>query len=389
MKLDYFFCHAHQYGSFIAKLAKECRVRGIVPWVDKSGGFKLGDHSAIEARRAILEECAGLLFLATPEAFESDFIAMHEIPPAMEAKRQDDKFLIAGMPHQMSFDEMRARSTERFGFPMADFHSMAIADCDDVTALLAARELLDAHIGRAVRPDKVFIQLCSRDLFPPTDDDHFVVNARAANSLTCLEEWNRLVDGLRDLRTAIQSHWGNLPIVLDGSKHLSTAFLFGRVFQRQQIDVRQLEGLWSISPSGPQSDYPISADLDLTGGTELAVTVTRGSKDLKPKVDSHFSQIRPSCLHVGPQSGEVTFTGDDACSFAQAVYRQIEKAMREHEFKRVHLFFAVPITVVARLGQLFAGMPETWAYDFDGHEYLGFPIPGGVLSGTSTFARQA
>jgi hypothetical protein len=41
--------------------ATELRLRGIIPWVDKAGGFAVADESEAAARRVIREDCFGLL----------------------------------------------------------------------------------------------------------------------------------------------------------------------------------------------------------------------------------------------------------------------------------------------------------------------------------------
>ncbi len=61
---EIFLCHASEDASEIRMLAEELKVRGVAPWVDKDGGFRVGDESAGEAERVIGEDCFGLLFYA-------------------------------------------------------------------------------------------------------------------------------------------------------------------------------------------------------------------------------------------------------------------------------------------------------------------------------------
>lgn len=98
---EIFLCHAHEDAPEIRLLAEELRLRSVAPWVDKEGGCKVGDESAGEAERAIDEDCFGLLFYATPEAFKSDFIRQVEIRRALRRKERDPSFVVFAVPRQM------------------------------------------------------------------------------------------------------------------------------------------------------------------------------------------------------------------------------------------------------------------------------------------------
>ena len=54
-----FLCHYSGEAEEISLLAEELMLRGIIPWVDKYGGYYLGDSSPEVARRAIREDCFG------------------------------------------------------------------------------------------------------------------------------------------------------------------------------------------------------------------------------------------------------------------------------------------------------------------------------------------
>ena len=53
-----YLAHHHTSAPEVHVLADELRVHGVAPWVDKEGGFKIGDHSPDEARRTIREDCS-------------------------------------------------------------------------------------------------------------------------------------------------------------------------------------------------------------------------------------------------------------------------------------------------------------------------------------------
>ncbi len=121
-----FLCHAGEDAKEIQSLAAELKLRGVAPWVDKDGGFKVGDESAGEAERAIAEDCFGLLFYATPKAFGSDFIRQVEIRRALRRKEEDPSFALFAVPRHMGFGELSKRSIEAFGVDLAAYSSQAL-----------------------------------------------------------------------------------------------------------------------------------------------------------------------------------------------------------------------------------------------------------------------
>ncbi len=105
-----FLCHYGGDAAEVRELAEELRLRGVAPWVDKEGGFSIGDENAGEAERAIGEDCFGLLFYATPEAFGRDFISQIEINKAMRRKEEGPSFVLFAVPRGIDFGELSAKS---------------------------------------------------------------------------------------------------------------------------------------------------------------------------------------------------------------------------------------------------------------------------------------
>ena len=69
-----FLAHYSGDANEVDYLATELRLHGILPWVDKDGGFSVGDELESEARRAIRKDCFGLLLYGTDSVFERPFI---------------------------------------------------------------------------------------------------------------------------------------------------------------------------------------------------------------------------------------------------------------------------------------------------------------------------
>ena len=112
----------------IAQLAKMLRLHGIVPWVDKDGGFAVADDAELEARRAIREDCFGLLLYASADAFARPFIRDVEIDEAWKARQANPSFALFAVPRRISFADLRQLSTQNFGFDLSRYHTVAMPD---------------------------------------------------------------------------------------------------------------------------------------------------------------------------------------------------------------------------------------------------------------------
>jgi hypothetical protein len=156
---ELFLCHSSGDAPEIQMLAEELRLRGVAPWVDKEGGFQVGDQNAGEAERAIDEDCFGLLLYATPEAFSSDFVRQVEVRRAVRRIEEDPSFVLFAVPRRMSFGELSERSIETFGIDLASYSSRRIDDEDrEVGRLL--RERISVVADEVL--DKVLQRSCER-----------------------------------------------------------------------------------------------------------------------------------------------------------------------------------------------------------------------------------
>ncbi len=74
-----FLAHHHDDAGEVRELGQALRLYGIRPWIDKDGGFSVGDGAMAEARRAIREDCFGLLVYASHSVLDSAFIRDVEV----------------------------------------------------------------------------------------------------------------------------------------------------------------------------------------------------------------------------------------------------------------------------------------------------------------------
>lgn len=393
-----FLCHAGEDAKEIRSLAAELKLRGVAPWVDKDGGFKVGDESAGEAERAIAEDCFGLLFYATPKAFGSDFIRQVEIRRALRRKEEDPSFALFAVPRHMGFGELSKRSIEAFGVDLAAFSSRAL-ELPDGEAGAALREQLCAVADEVL--DKVLVlagntdlggalrmQFSTRELLVDEDGDVLRVDAvglleGAPNSTVA---WARVHRGLAAVKRLVSRHLGRPRLRVHGSKHLTAAFLLGFVFPSTvcDIEVRTKIGYWSTDCEATGKDLLLSNVSDGTVGSEaLYAEISTGDKIVRDEARRHVSRTGVSPLKYlrftpGPELGAAThMTNADASAMAKQVRRELSQAVSNYGISEVHLFAAIPQALAVMLGHGFNAMPPVQLYEYKGGEYH----PSYVLDG--------
>ena len=387
---EFFLCHSSTDAPEIRVLAEELRLRGVVPWVDKNGGFQVGDENAGEAERAIDEDCFGLLFYATPEAFSSDFIRQVEVPRALRRKDDDPSFALFAVPRRMGFAELSRRSIEIFGVDLAAYSSRALEMMDGGIGealreqlCVVADEVLDKVLALAVETDlggALRMQFSTREFLADEEGDVLRLDA-----VELLEEatdppraWAQVHGGLLSVKRRVSRHLGRPRLRVHGSKHLTAAFLLGFVFPSTvcEIDIRTKVGYRSTDHEPTGKDLMVSRVSNGTVGTgALYVEISTGDKIVRDGVRRHVSRTGVSPLKYlrfmpGPQLGAAThMTNADARSIANQVRRELSRAISDYGISEIHVFAAVPQALATMLGHSMNAMPPIQLHEYDGRAY--------------------
>lgn len=373
-------------------LAEELRLRGLIPWVDKLGGFKIGDHSRDEARRAIREDCFGFVLYATPDVFDSEFVREVEMDEARRVKAKRPGFLLFAVPRDLSFKELQEASKATYNLDLSSFHSISLADNGSQSALA---NIADAILERALagkkleKPgDRIRLQFSTRELMPDDEGDLLRIDATASfNEGRCsASNWSRIIRGLQDIKQRIASEFGRPRLVVHGSKHLSAAFLLGRVFAPFDIDIRQTKREYWRSDGEGSGMMPldISSMIREQGTTAVFLEVRSGRKNVSAAAEAFARKhgLNPRVrLSIGPEA-KVNVDNLFCRQLADQTYKALENSLRGIDFAvdRIHIFAAAPQAFMVMLGGRFQGMPPTVLHEWSGKEYrVGLPIQGGVL----------
>jgi hypothetical protein len=386
-----FLSHYSGDAEEVREFAAALRLRGIVPWVDKSGGFSVADDSEVEARRAIREDCFGLVLWATGKAFESDFIRDVEMDEARKQVNAGSPFLLFAIPHTISFRSLKELSEARFGIDLSRFHTVPITTGSRLhpTTEKIARLIMAARLKVVSVPasdEGLSLQICTRESLPPQPRDLLAVDAcelfsRGAGQP---EGWNQLLSGLRDIKSELAAVFGRPRIHVNGSKHLSAAFLAGRVFSPFELSMQQTSNeIWFSDALAASDDQPFTVVCeDIRSAGNLVVEIASGRKNIKSGVDAMAnSPATGAAIRLSLVASEPINVDNARCAaMARQAYEEIELAASRAAISQIHLFAAAPGSFMAFLGRHFRGMPETVTYEWEEGQYVkAATIPGSVL----------
>ena len=379
-----FLSHYSKHAEEINLLARALRYRGVRPWVDKQGGFRIADNSAVEAKRAITDDCLGFLLYATDDVFGREFIRDHEVPHALAMRQGNEKFLLFAVPRSIGFEHLSKLSELTYGADLAAYHTRPLEGTlicgeEPITSLtddILTRVLQEAKLSA---DGKLIVQFSTRELAPPETEEVLTIDGREAYRAD--NEFPALIKGMSCAKREIARTFGRPTLQVHGFKHLSAAFAFGRVFQPFEILVRQTPtDYWSLSGTPGEGDMMSASLQSNQEASDLVVQVSSGFKNLTPAAEKVLEGAEFSRLELRPIKESLHLDENLCRDFVQEVYKQIEQAVSKLTPARIHLFGALPQAAMMGLGQKFAGMPEAFVYDFDGEVY-GPPriVPSGVL----------
>ena len=386
-----FLAHYNEDESELRELATELRLHGILPWVDKQGGFALGDILESEARRAIREDCFGLLLYATDQAFDRPFIRDIELDEAIKMSEKNVPFLLIAVPRGIDFSRLQERSLRSFGADLSKFHTVPIADdslVQEAYSKIASEVLRKVlHNSRFRHATSISLQYSTREIMPHDYEDLLCIDGTQIfmDGIDDIAKWTRLLNALRRIKGIISEIYGRPRLNVHGSKHLTGAFIFGRVFAPFDMDIRQTQMQVWKSDANVTCMNPLAVEVKECecGDDCLFLEVASGFKNVAAGVNAFLSDggPRPSVrLQLRPPGDKLVVDNNLCQAMAEQTYSELERTLLNHHVREIHLFAAVPQSFMMMLGHKFKGMPPVNLYEWMGTNYVRSCItPPGVL----------
>lgn len=375
------------------ELANELRLRGVVPWIDRDGGFDLGDETQEKARQAIRDDSFGLLLYATQHVFDRPFIRWVEIDEAKRMKESNPGFILVAIPRGIDFPQLQELSKDKLGIDLSGFYTIPVLEDADLAAVLrhvamrTLRLVLQRAKGTVSEAKVLGVQVSTREVLP--DDDADILRIDAVRILRSDTEepmsWVRFLDALRDVKREIANQYGRPILRLHGSKHLTAAFIVGRVFAPFQLRIRQGRDYWDTAettrPASESLDVQVQEGDPLSEVVSLEISAT--TKSVTPAVDRRIlsGELQPRArIQLAPANESMVLDAETAVQIARQVRLQVERAVATWAISEIHLFAAVPQALMVMLGREFRALPTVQVYEYDGRQYRpSGRVPAGVL----------
>ena len=394
-----FLCHHRDEAAVVSRLARKLRLRGVVPWVDQEGGFSLGDGNAAEARRAIREDCRGLLLYATPGALERPFIRDVELDAAVRAKASDDRFVLVAVPCGIGFDELATLSMATIGSDLSQYASIRLEPAElgrglDLQLEEVSRRVLSRVVADAAAeetPTAFAMQFSTREVLADAPDDILRVDATKVVGPSFAgacdaARWAEVHGGLLDVKRTVAEHLSRPLLRVHGRRHLTAGFLLGFVFPATTfaMEVRVADGYWA---SNAEHDPAATVDVALTEHSsesgQLHVELAVLGHDVGQAVRRRLREtgempLATLRLTVPPSERGSRLDNAAAVAVAAAVARAIKQTVATRSADEIHLFAAVPQGLATLIGHQLSALPPIQLYEFDGLRYCSSYVLNGA-----------
>lgn len=382
-----FLCHYRGDAHEVQELATILRLYGVRPWLDSEGGFLLGDSFVGEARRAIQQDCFGMIFYATPEAFERPFIRRIELNEAIQRQERDPDFVFITILRRMTIPELSKLSRQHLGVDLSLYHAHQLQEPDNAQNLSLTEQLQDVAsriLSRVLKSSKhlyqqskIFsLQFSTRDLLPEEDEDILTIDATQLflSGSTERDSWNLVETALFTIKQQISKYYGRPRLRVHGNRHLTAAALFGYVFRASsgfQIEVRQRTESWSTDCE-PVRDLNVEVH-EVPGSYHTDTLFVQVSATGKPVGDGVrryvqtadlYPAISLSFTHSLEPCGIDGIDNATCCALARTISHRIATILSQNEISEIHLFAAVPQALAMMIGYQLNALRSVQLYEY-------------------------
>lgn len=352
-------------------IARTLMIHGIKTWQDiDSLGSGLTEA---EIRRAIQEDCGGLVFYSTDDSLKAPMIRNVELKVAEEKFLKDRNFHIVPI-FKSGIEESNSALNDCLKTKISDFNGAIVKDNDILTAAQRAASLVLINLSFPVK-DFLSVGLVS---YQKNSDDVALdldFTPYFAESLPLEKTWNsEFVPAIISLKESLLSK-RSTKLRLFSRAHLSFGFMLGYVFRDRTgfvLEVEQINKpnreMWSTQTK--EEGNPLKIEyIPVTNfdSRNLIVNLNIISSD----GNSFSSYVQKSGLRyramieVTPPSYPFLISNGQAIAIARELVNKIKEAHGTFNTNIVHLFAAVPFGLAVIVGHQLNACGRIQCYEFD------------------------
>ena len=366
----------------IEVIARTLMIHGIRTWQDITNlGTGLSENAI---RKAIQQDCSGLLFHSTELSVESPTILQVELPEAERKHEKDPGFHIVPI-FKLSINETNSALKCCLRIPISNFNGVEldhIAKSDNILeAAQKAAEIILKEI-KLSKLDPLPIGWASQQETSVSValDLNFI--PFFSNGLPAQQVWNvEFSPALRHLKDMLIQK-DIIVLRLHGFAHLSLGFLFGYIFRNRtgfNLEIEQItknvRHIWSTKTTSEENPLLINefpGDLD---SKNLCVKINLRAKD-----DTSFCAYAKktnfsyrALLELTPTLYPQVITNGQAITIDSELADKIQEMHGKYSTNTVHIFAAIPLGLALFMGYNLNACGKIQCYEFDRASRQYFP----------------
>jgi len=370
-----FFSYSRKDLDDVREISKILVSSGIRIWQDiRSLGL---GNTEEQIQKAIGGNCAALLFYATKDSVDSDFIRNVELREAFNRSKSDPTFTLVPLLGIPTEEVNKKLSSITLG-DLSRYNGAIVREETGLgVAVQQVRRILLRNLLRYVDDQGILISLMTWQrtpgyITPQLDLDWS--NIFSYDELFSQTAWDNYVrSALMDVKAAMLEA-GQLKIRIISKAHLTAGFAFGFIFRPVtgfELIIQQKDQWWSTK-SKILTDSKIKIDIDpsKTSSKDLAVNLSI-SRDTDIKLgtfmEEHQVQFR-AVLYCKPESGadlNAVPDGDTAHAIAKEIGNAIRDTLSKYNITDIHIFAAVPLGLAYLIGSELNACGRIHLYEYD------------------------
>jgi hypothetical protein len=358
-------------------LVKTLHAAGIKTWQDVTS---LDMEDTIpQIKKAINDECSGMVFYATPNSIRSDFIKAYELPPAIDRSTKDDDF--AGIYYVYNVDLKKAEQALRNISlpPLSNINGVMVEHAKgfkrlrenwlgNSTKLLNAfkelRQKILARIFKSMTDTHIKIAINTYvptpETFQPVLDFDWSQLSKE-NDFFSVDHWqNDIRDAFIDVRN-ILSKKNIKTLEISSHAQLQIGFAFGYIFRRESflLKIHHQGQIWTTQHEINKSNHLTCETNEIKPGVKHMAVGISIQQDVKESLNQFVAAKRREMgqemfnriILLSPKDGCRYQIPDDviASEISEEVRLEIIKA-KKHPITDIHLFAAIPLPLAYMIG---------------------------------------
>ncbi|MDP3921701.1 MAG: SAVED domain-containing protein [Candidatus Omnitrophota bacterium] len=375
----FFLSHCRKDAEELKIIARILMAHGIRTWQDINNlGSGLTES---EIRRAIQEDCNGLVFYSTADSLKSPMVRDVELKVGEEKFLKDKNFHIVPV-FKSTIDEANTALRGYLKTNISDFNGAIVKGDDFLVAGIRTAAVIFKNLVFS-NTDFMSVGLCSYQKTCEEVSLDCDFTPYFSLGLPPEKVWNEeFVPALRGLKDALLSK-NNTKLRLFSRAHLSLGIMFGYIFRDRTgftLEIEQInkpdKKIWSTvakeEPNLVKIEITPVGNLDSKNLVVNINLISNDNNSFSNYVQKSGLRYR-AMIEAHPVSYPCLVSNGEALSFTKELIDKIKSAHGAFGTNTVHIFAAIPLGLALFIGYHLNACGQVQCYEFDKAKREYFP----------------